>query len=134
MDPDNLGAYRNLGNIYEDMGLYQEAAAARQKGWTMGEASEEEVAGLTTAAISGKENYWQWTLDFWKGRSEQGYVSPTTFAIIHSALGEKDQAFEWLEKAYQAHDTVMFKVEPNYDPLRDDPRFHDLLRRINLAP
>jgi len=134
MDPDNLSAYRNLGTIYEDKGLYREAAAARQKVWTLGGASEEEVAGLTTAAISGKEDYWQWMLDFWKGRSAQGYVSPTTFAIIHSALGEKDQAFEWLEKAYQTHDTTMFKVEPSFDPLRDDPRFQDLLLRMNLEP
>jgi len=134
MDKDNLSAHRNLATIYEDKDLYQEAAAARQKVWTMGGASEEELEGLTAAAISGKEDYWRWMLDFWKGRSEQGYVSPNTFATIYASLGEKDQAFEWLEKAYQAHDGSMFMVNPDWEPLRDDPRFHDLLRRMNLAP
>jgi len=71
-------------------------------------------------------------LDFWKGRGEQGYVSPTTFATIYASLGEKEQAFEWLEKAYQARDSSMFMVDPQLEPLRDDPRFHDLLRRMNL--
>ncbi len=99
----------------------------------MGGASEEEVAGLTTAAISGEEDYWRWMLDYWKGISKQGYVSPTRFSTIYASLGEKDQAFEWLEKAYQARDSSMFMVDPQLDPLRDDPRFQDLLRRMNLA-
>jgi len=135
LEPDSLSAYRDLGQIYESMGLYPEAAAARQKELTLGGAGEEEVAGLTAAAISGQEEYWQWTLDYWKRRSEQGYVSPETLGRIHAALGEKDQAFEWLEKAYQAHAlSLMFLTDPVLDPLRDDPRYHDLLRRMNLEP
>jgi serine/threonine-protein kinase len=135
MDPDYLSAYRDLGQIYEDMGLYEEAAAARQKEWTLSGPSEEEVAGLTAAAISGKEDYWRWTLDYWEKRSKQGYVSPRTFAIAYAALGEKGQAFEWLEKAYQDRDALLLTmIDPLLDPLRDDPRFQDLLRRMNLAP
>ncbi len=135
MEPDFLSAHRNLGEIYESMGLYPEAAAARQKERTLGGASEEEVAGLTAAAISGKEEYWRWTLDYWKRRSEEGYVSPETLGLIYASLGEKDQAFEWLEKAYQAHAGILLLMtDPRFDPLRDDPRFHDLLRRMNLMP
>jgi len=117
------------------MGLYREAAAARQRAWTLGGASEEEMAGLTAAAISGQEEYWQWTLDYWKRRSERGYVSPEILGQIYAALGEKDQAFEWLEKAYQDHDLgLFFLTDPVLDPLRDDPRFQDLRRRMNLMP
>lgn len=50
-------------------------------------------------------------------------------------MGEKDQAFAWLEKAYSQHSNALtkLKVEPAYDPLRGDPRFQDLLRRVRLA-
>ncbi len=50
-------------------------------------------------------------------------------------LGEKDQAFEWLERSYQERDLgAWLRVELQWDPLRDDPRFTDLLRRMNLEP
>ena len=63
-------------------------------------------------------------------------MSPYGVALIHTALGENDEAFEWLEKAYEAHDGELFnlKVEPALDPLRRDPRFASLLRRVGLAP
>jgi len=66
--------------------------------------------------------------------SKQRYVSPYLFAIIYDGLGDKDQTFAWLDKAY--HDRAFFliwlKVEPRFDSLRDDARFQDLLRRIGL--
>jgi hypothetical protein len=49
-------------------------------------------------------------------------------------LGEKDKAFEWLEKSYEDRSLGAIKVNPAYDPLRSDPRFADLLRRTNLQP
>jgi hypothetical protein len=61
-------------------------------------------------------------------------VSPTAFILIHLALGEKDRAFEWLEKAYEARDFDLceIKVDPRLEPLRSDPRFADLLRRVGV--
>ncbi|MCH8015984.1 MAG: hypothetical protein IH917_05085, partial [Acidobacteria bacterium] len=135
LEPDYISAYRDLGQVYEYMGLYPKAAAARQKELTLDGASEEEVAGLTTAAISGKEEYWQWMQDYWRRKSAQGYVSPNTFASIYASLGDKDQAFEWLEKAYQARIlSLLVMIDPIWDPIRDDPRFTNLLRRMNLEP
>ncbi len=57
-------------------------------------------------------------------------------ALIYAYLGEKDQVFEQLEKAYQEHEAGLPGIgsHPAYDPLRDDPRFQDLLRRMNLEP
>jgi len=57
-------------------------------------------------------------------------------ALIHAGLGDKDRAFEWLERAYQVRDKGMsfLKVDPPLDPLRSDPRFQDLLRRMNFPP
>jgi serine/threonine-protein kinase len=56
-------------------------------------------------------------------------------ALVHVGLGEKDQVFEWLEKAYIKRDPFLLflKVDPNFDSLRTDPRFKDLLQRLNLA-
>ena len=69
-----------------------------------------------------------------KQRSDVETVGTYGIAIIHAGLGEKDQAFEWLEKAYEVRDQGMsfLKVDPDLDPLRSDPRFQDLLRRMNF--
>jgi len=66
--------------------------------------------------------------------TREGGVGAYEVALIHAGLGEKDQAFEWLDKAYEEHDKglVYLKVDPPLDPLRSDPRFEDLLRRMNF--
>ena len=64
MDPDFQFAYLRLAWTYEAMGRYPEAAAARQREQILGGASEEEVAGLSEAAVSGAESYWGWILDY----------------------------------------------------------------------
>ena len=93
------------------------------------------VAGLLDAAASGAETYWRWRLDFSRERAKREYVEPSQFARIYAYLGEKDEAFEWLEKAFEERaDLRGLKVSPDFDPLRDDPRFQDLLRRMNLEP
>ena len=68
--------------------------------------------------------------------SKQRYVSPYLIAIVYVGLGDKDQAFAWLDKAFQDRSSLLLwlKVEPQFDSLRDDPRFQDLLRRVGLTP
>ncbi|MCZ6769371.1 MAG: tetratricopeptide repeat protein, partial [Acidobacteria bacterium] len=137
MNPDYQLAHQRLANNYEDKGLYKEAAEARQNQWLLTGASEEEVAGLSDAAAMGAEDYSRWMLNYARERAQRGeYVSTFTFAMLHAQLGEKDQAFEWLEESYQERNAglVILKVTPYFDPLRDDPRFTDLLRRMNLEP
>ncbi len=55
-------------------------------------------------------------------------------AFVYAALGEADAAFEWLERAYQGRSLLLttIRVDPGFDPLRSDPRFQDLLRRIGF--
>ncbi len=57
-------------------------------------------------------------------------------ALIYAGLGDKEQAFAWLEKSLAAHDKGMtyLKIDPCLDPLRSDSRFHDLVRRVGLPP
>ena len=136
MDPNFQFAYLRLAWTYEAMGFYPEAAAARQKEQILGGTSEEEVAGLSDAAASGAESYWRWILDSTQEAANEHYIEPLDFALIYAQLSEKDPAFEWLEKAYEARNSrlISLNVRPAWDALRDDPRFHDLLLRMNLEP
>jgi len=67
-------------------------------------------------------------------RSKTAYLPPTYIAKIYAALGQKDQAFPWLEKGYanQEPRMVFIAVDPMYDSLRSNPRLADLLRRMHL--
>ena len=129
-NPDFGAAFSILRENYRYMGLYEQAAITRPA------SSMEEFAGLKDAASSGSEEFYRWRLDYDKERAKSEYVEATRFAELYSQLGERDQAFEWLETAYEQRDgTLIFlKVMPHWDPLRDDPRFTDLLLRMNLEP
>jgi len=138
LNPNFRGAYQMLSWSYESKGLYGDAVAAYQKFLTLeGVANEEEITGLADAyQTSGKEGYWRWMLDYWTERAKQGYVPRFGFARIYAYLGDKDQAIRWLEESYEKHEFFLtfLTVAPAFDPLRDDPRFQDLLRRMNLEP
>jgi serine/threonine-protein kinase len=85
-------------------------------------------------AVAGKRADAHKIIDELAQSSKSGYVSPYYIARLHSALGEQDRAFEWLEKAYEARDDQLpeVKAEPLFDGVRSDPRYADLLRRMNL--
>ena len=87
---------------------------------------------------SGAEGYWRERLDQAKEKIalKAEYVPPTSVAGFAARVGDKEQAFEWLEKAYAERDEGLtrLKLDPRYKTLRDDPRYADLLRRIRLVP
>jgi hypothetical protein len=66
--------------------------------------------------------------------AKQKYVSPMDFARLHARLNEKDQAFEWLEKAFKERSSqlIYIRVMDDFKNLRSDPRFNDLVKRIGL--
>jgi len=72
------------------------------------------------------------------GEMSQGtqYVSLYSIAMVYSGLGDNNQAFEWLDRAMSTHDAWLpwLKYDPGFENIRDDPRFQDLLRRMNLEP
>jgi len=132
VNPNFQRAHESLPFTYEMQGLYEEAIVAYQK--TL---SEEQVAGLADAyQTSGEEGYWRWRLDYLTEIAKQQYIPSTSFSRIYAYLGEKDRVFEQLEKAYEEHEAGLpqIRLHPAYDPIRDDPRFHDLLLRMNLEP
>ncbi len=87
--------------------------------------------------MAGRSADAQGVLDQLSKLSKQEYVPAGFIAMIFVGMGQKDKAFEWLEKSYEERFVVGagstdIKVDPVFDPLRSDPRFADLLRRMNL--
>jgi DNA-binding winged helix-turn-helix (wHTH) protein/tetratricopeptide (TPR) repeat protein len=135
MDPNLLPAQVFLGRAYEQKGMYKEAIAEFQRAITISPDDLRVVSLLAHAyAVSGKTNKAQRVLAELKEQSKRRYISPFNIAIIYVALGEKDQAFEWLEKAYDERSLwmVFLKVDPRLDSLRATPDFANLLRRMGL--
>jgi len=66
--------------------------------------------------------------------AQQAPVPPGYIAIVYAALGEKDNALTWLEKAYQQHSSMMtwLKTDPRFDSIRQEPRFQELMRRVGF--
>ncbi len=132
LEPEKSGPYLHLARTYEQMGRYEDAVKARQKALTISGVSPEEVESLARAySESGPKGYWMCRLEKLKSQDEQ---DPYITARIYAQLGDKEQAFAWLEKAYEKHSPGIYKlkVEPLLDPLRNDLRFGDLLSRMNI--
>jgi Tfp pilus assembly protein PilF len=130
-----VGQHIGLGWAYEEKKMYQEAIAELQKGSTVDGTQDHVAASLGHAyALSGKRIEAQKLLDDLQGRSKERYVSPYLISKIYIGLDEKDQAFAWLGKGYDAHDQwmVWLKSDPQMDSLRSDPRFVELIRRVGL--
>jgi len=121
-----------LGELYELQGRTAEALVELHKaeGPTLQAAS---TIGYVLA-VSGKKREAERILADLISRSKQRYLPPTYIARVCNGLGEKDQAFAWLEKGYAVRDSHMefLAIDPLYDSLRPDPRFQDLLRRLHL--
>lgn len=139
MDPNYHLAHSALGAAYLQKGMYPDALAEFQTANNLRRAGDP-MGGLAKVYIAlGNKAEAQKILDELKKRAEQTAEQsdndPLQIARVYNALGDKDQAIEWLEKAYQRRSFGMFflKVDPDFDNLRLDPRFTDLLRRMNLA-
>ncbi len=135
LEPKDYRPYSDMAMVYGQMGRYEDAVTALKKSMTLEGAPQERIAALERAyRESGSKGYWTWRLERIE-RVGGGYDRyPSSAAIYYARLGEKDKAFAWLERAYEKHDAAMFrlKVEPDWDPLRDDPRFKDILQRMNF--
>jgi len=97
--------------------------------------TERHITALAHAyASAGRRKEAQQLLDELTQISKKRKVQAWWFASMHAALGNKDQAFEWLDKAYQERpsEMIFFRVSPEMDPLRSDPRYQDMLRRMNF--
>jgi TolB-like protein/DNA-binding winged helix-turn-helix (wHTH) protein/Tfp pilus assembly protein PilF len=137
LDPSFTPVHGTLAHVYAAKGMYREALAEYEKFATLSGGSPGSTAFVGYAhARLGQRSYAFRVLDQLRAASKQRYVPALSFAIVYVGLGEKEQAFMWLEKAYdeRTNSLAYLKVTAWWDPLRSDPRFADLVRRIGLPP
>ncbi len=133
MHPEFYWAHRFLGLALELKGANSEAITEYRKAFELYD-DPVVLALLAHAEVSiGKQNEARQILAQLTEEAKTRYVPAYAFAVIHLALGEKDQALDWLEKAARGHDGLfinLIKVDPYLDPLRGDPRFEALVSAI----
>ncbi len=126
-----------VGLAYEQMGKMANAVEEFQMALYLSAGAPPATAMLAhTYALSGRKAEARELLEKLKELSQRHYVPPVRIAILHLGLKEKEAALEWLEKAYQERSNwlLFLNVDPLFDDLRAEPRFHDLLRRMGLGP
>ncbi len=133
MDPNFAFAHNQLGQAYLQEQMRDEAVAELQKAVQLSGGSPTCIANLARAyVISGRRSEAVRLLTDLKKRSNPGHSYAPEIAVIFVALGDRDQAMNWLEKGYEERFNPGVLQRPGFDPLRSDPRFEDLLRRIGL--
>ena len=130
-------AHLHLGWAYEQKGMFEEAIAEFQKGSGLSGGDPTMASALGHAyAVSGQRDRAQSVMVELKQLSKRQYVAPFEIAVVYIGLGDKEQAFEWLEKAYEDHShyLIWLKVDPRFDSIHGDSRYRDLRRRMGLPP
>jgi len=133
LGPDFAVSHFALGMAYEQKGQSGGAIAAFQKAVEFSGGNTAFKSNLAHAyAVAGRRSDAVAILNELKDRSKHEFLNPSEIALIYVGLGQKDQAMVWLEKAYEGRFDPVILTWPAFDPLRSDPRFHDLVRRIGL--
>jgi len=138
--PDYPMAHWYLSDIYLKKKMYEEALASNEKGNVLIELETPESAARKTDELrealrtEGEKGFWRKVLEYEMQWYEKGRNSPGYVAAGYAAAGEKDKAFEWLEKAYAERDQTLadLKINDRFKNIRPDPRFQDLLRKVGL--
>ncbi|MGB7921884.1 MAG: winged helix-turn-helix domain-containing protein [Pyrinomonadaceae bacterium] len=126
----------NLGLAYMHKGMFEEAVAEFQRAKQLDPDSTDAVEAIGYVyAVTGRRNEARRVLAELQETAKRKEVSRYNIALIYAALGEKDQAFEWLEKAAadQSLQTIYLRFDPQLDVLKSDPRYNEFLRRHDLG-
>ena len=135
LDQANEQVHIELGHCYASKGLFAMAIAEFEKARSLEDTIAEPLAELGwTYALEGNKAEARKVLGELQERAKRSHVSNYLIAIVYAALGDKDQAFAFLDKAYQYRSWYLSsaKVSPELDTLRSDPRFQNLLSRLGL--
>ena len=135
MDAKFTPARRILEEVYAQSGKQKEAVEEREKVLSLSGSPELAASIAEDFSRSGYKGVQQSWLDGLTEISKHGYVSSYNIAEGYMRLEHKEKALEWLEKAYDEHDSglVSIAVEPMFDSLRSEPRFKEIVRRMKLA-
>src|SRR5467141_212963 len=137
MDGNFAISYVVLGEVYLSKGMYQDGLSALEKYSALSRRNATSLAflGYSHARLGERKEALR-MIEELKAASRQSFVPALFVALVYAGLEDKDQAFTWLEKAYEErfNRLAYLKVEALWDPLRSDPRFADLLRRVGIPP
>lgn len=145
LDPNLVVANVWLGRVLEYQGKYSEAIDWYEKYFLQNAASSEERARLEAfysnlrraLRKSGSKGAYRLAIrmslqNIQRSGAPPSWIDAVGLAYFYAALAEKDKAFEWIERLYEEHALSGLKLDPAFDPLRSDPRYGDLLRRMGL--
>ncbi|MDQ4122256.1 MAG: winged helix-turn-helix domain-containing protein [Acidobacteriota bacterium] len=134
LHPDFPNAYRELGTCYYYKNLHDKAFENWLKGVSLSGSRPQDVEALKSAyKRSGMKGFWLELAEQIK-QSKESYIPSYDVATCYAAGGDKQQALDWLERAYQEHSSgmVVIKAELMFDNIRTEPRFIELMRRVGL--
>jgi TolB-like protein/class 3 adenylate cyclase/Flp pilus assembly protein TadD len=137
LDSSYAGTHWMIGQAYRQKGMYQEAIAEFQTAVQLSGDDPVRVAVLGHAyAVTGNRGDAEKVINDLTEISKRRYFPPYFMALIYVALGDRDQAFVWLNKALAERSAglTFLNTEPMFDPIRSDPRFQDLVSRVGLTP
>ena len=135
LDPNFVSAQIWLSLVYLQRNMFDEAIEASRRAATLEGGGPTALALLgATYAAAGKTEQATEVLQSLKQMSDQRHVSPASFALVYANLDDPDEAFAWLEKAFEQRSAYLrlLKVDPVFDPLRSDLRFQGLITRMNF--
>jgi len=133
IDPNFAVAHYVLGQAFEQKHMHEEAIAEFQRAIEISGHSGVFDSGLAHAlAISGRQEEATKIAKDLESRNDRNPSAEANIALIYVGLGDQDRAMIWLDKAYDARFNPSILLRPIFDPIRSDPRFKNLLRRIGL--
>jgi eukaryotic-like serine/threonine-protein kinase len=135
MEPDFAEAHFQLALVYEAKRMYMEAIQEFERAGKLYQDPTMKGWSGRVYALMGKREQALQVAEELKQMSGERYVSPYMLAIIYTALGDKERAYEWLDKVYdeRSYYVIWLKVDPVFDSLRADPRFIDFMRKVGLS-
>ena len=134
-EPAFLPAHAGLGRAYGQKGMNKEAIAEFRRALELSEGDSSDLAALAYAYALGQQRAdAAKILAQLQERSQQTYVQPMWIAVIHAALGEKDRAHDWMQRAEEDRSAwlLFLKVDPVFDSMRQEPWFAELTRRVGI--
>ena len=132
--PDDWTALSTLKSAYYLKGMHEEELEIWKRWYAAKGDREAEEALARGYEEGGHSRALSSVAELFIERSRTTFVTPWQIGTLYTRAGKKDKALEWLEKAFEARDgnLIYLSVDPIFDYLRDEPRFQDMLRKMNL--
>jgi adenylate cyclase len=135
LNPDHSEAYRGIGISYRQLAMYEESEQALEKAMQISQGRGPAAMDmLTVLGASGQKEKLRGTLDYLHELNKQQNVPPIVFALGYAYLGDMDEAFKWLDATYNERFLWLLSIKsaPEWDVFRSDPRFDELVVRMNF--